>query len=59
MTARGTALGTARGAGNSDALEGLARVGMLAYGLVHLLVAWLAIQLAWFGGGGKSAASAD
>ena len=55
MTARGTALGTAHEAGNSDALEGLARVGMVAYGLVHLLVAWLALQLAWFGGGGKSA----
>jgi hypothetical protein len=46
---------TARGAGNSDALEHLARIGLIAYGVVHLLVAWLAIQLAWFGGGGESA----
>ena len=42
-------------AGNSDALENLARVGLIAYGVVHLLVAWLALQLAWFGGGGQSA----
>lgn len=44
----------ARQAGDSDTLEHLARVGLIAYGVVHLLVAWLAIQLAWFGGG-KSA----
>jgi hypothetical protein len=57
MSARGTAgsaLGTARKAGNSDALEHLARIGLLAYGVVHLLVAWLALQLAW-GGGGQAA----
>ena len=40
---------------DSDALEHLARVGLIAYGVVHLLVAWLALQLAWFGGGGESA----
>ena len=58
MSARGTARsagGAAREAGNSDTLENLARVGLLAYGVVHLLVAWIAVQLAWFGGGGKSA----
>jgi hypothetical protein len=53
-TAR-SAEGAAQEAGNSDTLENLARVGLLAYGVVHLLIAWLAIQLAWFGGGGKSA----
>ncbi|MGZ4508848.1 MAG: DUF1206 domain-containing protein [Blastococcus sp.] len=56
MSARGTAgtaLGAAGRAGNSDALENLARVGMVAYGIVHLLVAWLALQLAW-GVGGNS-----
>jgi hypothetical protein len=37
-----------------DALEQLARVGLLAYGVVHLLVAWLALQLAWGGGGGET-----
>jgi Domain of Unknown Function (DUF1206) len=41
-------------AGNSDALENLARVGLVAYGVVHLLVAWLALQLAWGGGGGSA-----
>ena len=50
-----TAHDTARRAGNSDTLENLARIGLIAYGVVHLLVAWLAIQLAWFGGGGESA----
>lgn len=46
---------TARQAGNSDTLEHLARVGLIAYGVVHVLVAWLAVQLAWFGAGGESA----
>jgi hypothetical protein len=55
MSARGTAQGAARQAGESDSLEHLARVGLLAYGLVHLLVAWLALQLAWSGGSGESA----
>jgi len=58
MSARGTARsaeGAARDAGDSDTLENLARVGLIAYGVVHLLVAWLAVQLAWFGGNGKSA----
>jgi hypothetical protein len=52
--AAGSAMGAAREAGESDGLEHLARVGLLAYGVVHLLVAWLALQLAW-GGGGESA----
>ncbi|TFV67134.1 DUF1206 domain-containing protein [Blastococcus sp. CT_GayMR20] len=58
MSARGTtgrAAGTAQEAGDSDGLEHLARVGLLAFGLVHLLVAWLALQLAWGGGAGESA----
>jgi hypothetical protein len=57
MSAQGTAgaaAGRAGRAGDSDALENLARVGLVAYGVVHLLVAWLALQLAW-GGGGQSA----
>jgi hypothetical protein len=49
-------MGAASKAGNSDALEALARVGLVAYGLVHLLVAWLALQLAWGGGGGGKSA---
>src|SRR5918997_4197894 len=52
--AAGSAMGSADQAGNSDGLEHLARIGLLAYGVVHLLVAWLALQLAW-GGGGQSA----
>ncbi len=51
----GRAAGAAGRAGNSDALEHLARIGLVAYGLVHLLVAWLALQLAWSGGSGQSA----
>ncbi len=47
--------GTLDQAGHSDSLEHLARVGLIAYGLVHVLIGWLAIQLAWFGGGGESA----
>jgi hypothetical protein len=57
MSAQGTAgaaAGRAGRAGDSDALENLARVGLVSYGVVHLLVAWLALQLAW-GGGGQSA----
>jgi hypothetical protein len=57
MSAQGTAgsaMGSAQQAGNSDSLEHLARVGLIAYGVVHVLVAWLALQLAW-GGGGQSA----
>ena len=49
-----SAMGTAQQAGESDGLENLARIGLIAFGVVHLLVAWLALQLAW-GGGGKSA----
>jgi Domain of Unknown Function (DUF1206) len=45
---------SARRAGDSRWLEQLARAGFGAYGLVHLLVAWLALQLAWGGGGGEA-----
>ena len=54
MRAQGTTSAAVDRAGNSDGLEHLARVGLIAYGVVHLLVAWLALQLAW-GGGGQSA----
>ena len=53
MDTSGTVSSAGR-AGDSDALEHLARIGLIAYGVVHLLVAWLALQLAW-GGGGESA----
>jgi hypothetical protein len=58
MGGRGTAAsvtGKAGRAGNSEALENVARLGLLAYGVVHLLVAWIALQLAWGGGSGGSA----
>ncbi|MBB3674292.1 DUF1206 domain-containing protein [Modestobacter versicolor] len=53
MDTSGT-VSSARQAGDSDGLEALARVGLIAYGIVHLLVAWLALQLAWGGGGGSA-----
>lgn len=37
----------ARQASNSVWLERLVRVGLVAYGVVHVLVAWLALQLAF------------
>ena len=43
-------------AGNSALLEGLARGGLIAYGVVHLLIGALALQIAW---GGTSGGSAD
>jgi hypothetical protein len=58
MSAQGTTGETASAAdraGDSESLENLARIGLLAYGLVHLLVAWLALQLAWGSGGGGEA----
>src|SRR5690349_24404333 len=54
QTVSGSATSTADRIGRSDALENLARLGLVAHGIIHLLVAWLALQLAW-GGGGKEA----
>ncbi|MDQ6642523.1 MAG: DUF1206 domain-containing protein [Actinomycetota bacterium] len=39
---------------NSEWLDYAVRMGLVAYGVVHLMIAWLAIQLA-VGGGGASA----
>ena len=47
--------GKAEQAGDSASLEALARVGMIAYGVVHLLISWLVLQLAWGAGASKSA----
>jgi hypothetical protein len=55
MTTRGSA--AVDRAASSDGLEHLARIGLVAYGLVHVLIGWLAVQLAWFGGSGESADS--
>jgi Domain of Unknown Function (DUF1206) len=46
---------TARRAGNSNALEMLTRAGFIGYGLVHVAVAWLALQIAL----GRSAGEGD
>jgi hypothetical protein len=43
-----------RGARTSSTLEWAVRAGLLGYGLVHLLVAWVALRLV-FGGGSGSA----
>ena len=59
MSAQGaarSAMGKAQRAGQSDGLENLARIGLIAFGVVHLLVAWIALQLAWGGGGGGKSA---
>ena len=37
-------------AAHSTALRSAARVGLVGYALLHLLVAWLAVQLAWSAG---------
>jgi hypothetical protein len=44
-------------AGDSTSLKLLARVGLIAYGGVHLMVGWLALQIAWGASGSKSADS--
>ena len=41
-------------ADNSDALELVIRIGLVAYGVVHLLIGWLALQIA-FGEKSKAA----
>ena len=45
---------SARRAAQSPAMERAARTGFAASGLVHLLIAYLALQVAW-GGGGREA----
>lgn len=49
-----TARGAARSAGDHPLLETGARVGYAANGLIHLLIAWIAIQVA-FGGTSQEA----
>lgn len=48
--------GMAEQAGASTTLEASARVGLIAYGVIHILISWLALQLAW---GTSSSKSAD
>ena len=49
------AIDKAERAGDSASLELLARAGLIAYGVVHLLIGWLALQIAWNGSSGRSA----
>ncbi len=53
--ARRTASRAASRAAGSPLLEGLARAGFVGYGVVHVLVAWLALQIAF----GRSAGAGD
>ena len=46
---------TAKGVADSRAVEIGARVGLACYGVTHLLIAWLALQIALGGGGGEQA----
>ncbi len=49
-------ISTARQASDHPALETAARVGYAVSGLLHLLIGWIALQVAWgFGGSGKDA----
>jgi hypothetical protein len=50
-----TASGKAEQAGDSASLELLARAGLIAYGVVHLLIGWLAVQIAWSASDSRSA----
>ena len=51
------AINQAEQASDSASLKLFARVGLIAYGVVHLLIGWLALQIAWSGSSGKSADS--
>jgi hypothetical protein len=52
-----SAVGRARQVTDHPVLTQVARVGLIAYGAMHLLIGWLAVRLAW--GGGKAAEDAD
>ncbi len=51
---RANASDRAEQAGNSAPLEFLARAGLIAYGVVHLLIGWLALQIAWSASSGNA-----
>ncbi|WP_353952125.1 DUF1206 domain-containing protein [Knoellia sp. S7-12] len=47
---------TARKVGDHDIIEKGARLGMVMSGILHLVIAWIALKVAWgFGGGSDSA----
>ncbi len=47
-----------REARRSTTMRTAARVGLGAYGVVHLLIAWIALRIAWSGGGDASTGGA-
>jgi Domain of Unknown Function (DUF1206) len=50
------ATAAAREAGNSRVVEWGARLGYVTLGIIHLLIAWIALKVAWgIGGGSKKA----
>ncbi|WP_189078799.1 DUF1206 domain-containing protein [Mangrovihabitans endophyticus] len=55
MSATSQARSTASRAANSKPLEYLARAGFVAYGVIHLLLAWLVLQVAF----GSSSSEGD
>jgi hypothetical protein len=54
-SAADSAKGSARQAARSEPVKLAARVGLFAYGITHLLIAWLALQIAFGGGSGQEA----
>jgi len=54
MSATAQARNTASRAANSKPLEMLARGGFIAYGVIHLLFAWLALQVAFGNSSGET-----
>jgi hypothetical protein len=52
-------ISTARQASDHPALETAARVGYAVSGLLHLIIGWIALQVAWGLGGGGSGKDAD
>lgn len=53
-SAASDAAGTVRQAARSTPAKVAVRVGILAYGLTHLLIAWLALQVAFGDSGGRT-----
>lgn len=45
---------TAQHAGQSQAVQGGARLGFVVSGVLHLLIAWIALKVAWSTGGGSA-----
>src|SRR3954466_1034493 len=48
------AAGSARQAAGSEPVRIGARIGLVAYGITHLLIAWLALQVAFGTGSGRT-----